>query len=352
MKKILTKIRRKKANESQQPSLRITNDTVAEHREQVLAGGRKFKYPIQYARHKLVINTIVISVVAVIILMIIGWFQLYRAQNTSDFMYRVTRIIPVPVAYIDNEPVKYSDYLMKYRSAVHYLRQKEQVSLNSEDGERQIAYIKDQSMQDALADAYAARLAREENVSVSNKEVEEFIAEQRLSADNASPQTYDAVILDYYNWTPDEYRHTIRAKLLRQKVAYAIDETAQKQSEEFATKVRARNVDLRKLVDAYNAKSDNKVTYGASGWVPRTNQDGGLAAHALKLPKGQISTALRSTVGDGYYFVRQISSDEDRVNYEYIKIPLREFDRRIVNLSETDTNILIDIPEPETLQQQ
>ena len=41
---------------------RITNETVAEHREKVLAGGRKFKYPLQYQRHKLIVNTLIIGI--------------------------------------------------------------------------------------------------------------------------------------------------------------------------------------------------------------------------------------------------------------------------------------------------
>ena len=51
MKKITLRniaVRKKKA-EPEVPS-RITNDTVAKHREQILAGGRRFKYPVQYIK--------------------------------------------------------------------------------------------------------------------------------------------------------------------------------------------------------------------------------------------------------------------------------------------------------------
>lgn len=56
MKKLLKRIT-KRSNPEPLPN-RITTETVAQHREQILAGGRRFKYPIQYARHKLVINAI------------------------------------------------------------------------------------------------------------------------------------------------------------------------------------------------------------------------------------------------------------------------------------------------------
>ena len=57
----------------------------------------------------------------------VGWWQLYKNQSTSDFMYHVTEVLPLPVAKVDGEFVLYRDYLMKYRSSVYYLEQKEQV---------------------------------------------------------------------------------------------------------------------------------------------------------------------------------------------------------------------------------
>ena len=85
MKKLLSKLPSRKKAQLQEPEGRITNDTLAEHREKVLAGGRKFKYPVQYARHRLVRNTIIISVSALVLLMGLGWYTLYQAQNTSEF---------------------------------------------------------------------------------------------------------------------------------------------------------------------------------------------------------------------------------------------------------------------------
>ena len=63
-------IRRKKKEQAKVPP-RITNETVAEHRERVIAGGRKFKYPIQYARHPLVFNATIIATVGVFLLLIV-----------------------------------------------------------------------------------------------------------------------------------------------------------------------------------------------------------------------------------------------------------------------------------------
>ncbi len=315
----------------QEPAGRITTDTLAEHREQVLAGGRKFKYPVQYQRHRLVINTIIIGVAAVLILVGLGWYLLYPGQNSSEFMYRVTKVIPVPVAIVDGQQVTYSDYLMKYRSAVHYLVEKEQVDTKTEDGKRQLDYVRSQSMSDAVADAYSVKLARGLDIEVTDADLETFLKQQRQSSDGTevSETTYNSVIQDYYGWSPDEYRDAMKSKLLRQKVAFAIDETALNTSKSIEERVKAGQNDLQKLAEELNTQKKDSVSYTAAAWVPKNNRDGGLATAAAALQKGQISTAIQSTSGDGYYYVQLIDSNDSQVQYAYIHVPLSTFDEQL-----------------------
>jgi hypothetical protein len=331
MKKFLSKFR-KKGDDA--PS-RITNETVAEHRERILAGGRRFKYPIQYARHKLVINAIAISIVALIILGVVGWWQLYIMQNTSTFVYNVTRVIPLPVANVDGQPVLYGDYLMRYRSAIHTLQQQDQINLNSTDGKRQAEYHKQKAMEAAIADAYGAKLAKQLNLTVSDTEVDTYLTAQRQSSDGEiSQRTYDASILDILGWSPDEYRHVLSEELLRQKVAYAIDTAATQVSDSIGAQVKVSGSNFQTIVSTTNALGGVQVVYGAPGLVPKTNQDGGLAAAASKLQKGEVSGVIKSTTasGDGYYYIRLLDSNDTQVSYEYIQIPLTEFNRRLTNL--------------------
>ncbi|HEY8886414.1 MAG TPA: SurA N-terminal domain-containing protein [Candidatus Microsaccharimonas sp.] len=328
MKKLLNKIRIGK--KSLPESARITTETIAQHRERILAGGRRFKYPVQYARHRLVFNAIIISVATLIVLVGVGYWQLYSAQNTSDFMYRVTRVLPVPVAKIDGQPVLYSDYLMKYRSSIHYLESKERVNLKTEDGKRQSDFVKSQAMDDSLADAYAMKLAKDHNVTVTDAELQTFLKQQRSSTDGeVTEATYDAVILDYYGWSPEEYQHAMQTKLLRQKVSFVVDTDADTVSKTVAATITAGNTDLKGVTETVNKTAKVQVVYGALGWVPKTNQDGGLATAASKLQKGQISPVIKSTTGEGYYYIKLLDSSDTQVNYEYVHVPLTVFTKQL-----------------------
>lgn len=334
MKRLLHRL---KKNKDEPSSPRITSETVAEHRERILAGGRRFKYPIQYARHKLVINTIAICVLALVVIMAVGWWQLYKAQNTSEFMYRVTKVIPVPVATVDGQDVLYGDYLMKYISSVHYLEQIEQVNMKTEDGKRQIDYIKNKSLEDAIADAYAIKLAKKLGLSVSDKELEIFLKEQRQSNDGeVSEKTYYAVIMDYYGWSPSEWRYVTERKLLRQKVAYDMDDDSLKVANDTKSALDANPIfDFKALSERISKQSGLEVTFGSSGWVPKVNQDGGLSVAASKMEKSQISGVIKSTIGDGYYVVKLKDINDTKVNYDYIKIPLTAFENALKKVEDS-----------------
>lgn len=335
MKKLINKLRKR---DKPAPSSRITNETVAEHREHILAGGRRFKYPIQYARHKLVFNAIIISVVTLIVITGICWWQLYSVQNTSEFMYRITKVIPVPVAMVDGQPVLYSDYLVKYRSSIHYLEKKEQIDLKTEDGKRQVEYIKQESLKDAIADAYAVKLASEAGITISDKELDEFLKSQRQSSSGEiSPQIYDAVIMDYYGWSPDEFRNKIKKELLCQKVSYEMDKDALKLVENVKAEFKKTpTADLKTLSVNLNSQTGSKLVYGASGWVPKSNLDGGLATAATKLKKSEVSSVIKSSIGEGYYFVRLLDINEAQVSYDYIQVPLKAFNESLKDV--TDSN--------------
>lgn len=340
MKKILNYKKRRQQDDKR--STRITNETVAEHRERILAGGRRFKYPVQYARHRLVINTLVISFVALLAVTTFSWWQLYPQQSVSTFFYRIARVLPLPVAKVDGEHVRYSNYLVEYRSYVHYLEHSEGVNMAAEDSKSQADYYKRMALDGVVADAYATKLAREQGISVSKEQVEDAIERQRQSSDGTtSKEAYEASTRDIFNLTPNEARGVMERKLLTQEVAYAIDKEAEKQRDAVVAAL-ADDEDFETVA----AKFGDSVTAGMTPLVPRTNKDGGLAATAATLKKGETSQPLRSTTGDGYYIVRLLEVEGDSLlSYAYIKIELTEFAKRLDTVKKAGgVDEYIDVP--------
>jgi hypothetical protein len=45
-----------------------------------------------------------------------------------------------------------------------------------------------------------------------------------------------------------------------------------------------------------------------------------------------VSSVIRTTAGDGYYFVKVIAHSDTQVNYEFLRIPLTQFNTQLAAL--------------------
>lgn len=322
--KVVRRIRRK-----QQPELdgRITNETVAEHREQILAGGRRFKYPVQYSRYKLVINSLLIALGSIVVAAVIMWWQLYLAQNSSKFMYRMTQVFPVPVASVDGEPVPYSMYLKRFRSSIHYLEQQNGLNVETADGKKEVEYRKRVELDNAIRDAFATKLARDYNVTVTEADVSAFITKD-LANKKVSEVTYEKTVLNaFYDWSMGDYRTIVRAELLTRKVSFAVDKTAKSKSDRVLAALRAPGADFGAVAKAESDDTATKASGGDSGDVPlKTLDSNGVIAKATALKTGQVSDLIYGT--DGYYIVKLTSKTDQSVRFQFIKIALNEFEKQ------------------------
>ena len=85
--------------------------------------------------------------------------------------------------------------------------------------------------------------------------------------------------------------------------------------------------------------------------MPRTNRDGGLSGAAAKLEKGQTSPAVKTSTGDGYYFVRLLDKNDTQLSYAYLKIPLTKFAEQLKGLrGQNKVQEYISVPSGDSLK--
>ena len=310
-------LNRKDKKQPKKLPTRITNDTVAQHREKVLAAGRKHKYPIQYTKRRLVWITMFVSVAILAIFVGLGWAQLYLWKDTSDIAYRITKILPLPVANIYGENANYSDYLLYHRSSLAVLQTQGQ-----SDQKDKVKFYQNQSINKALEVAYAKRLARENNITVDDNKVQDLIKKQQESS-KLSQSAYESVVKDNLHWSMDELKIAMKYTLLKQEVSFKIDKTADDLVSTIQNKVKSGK-SLKDIAD----EMGNKVQPVFNLSVSTDNSDGGLTKSATLLAKGKISEPVKTLAGDGYYFVTLNSLEDNMVNYSYVKVPLTEFNNR------------------------
>ena len=151
---------------------RITNETVAEHREEVLSGARKYIYPLQHSKHKIVIITTTLFVAVFLSFTTYCVVSLYKLQDTSTFLYRVTQVVPFPIARSGRHFVSYESYLFELRHYMHYYETQQKIGFDTESGKQQLDDYKRRSLDKVINDI--ARVSREvikSNHSTSGKNI-------------------------------------------------------------------------------------------------------------------------------------------------------------------------------------
>ena len=296
---------------------------VDERRAEVLAQGRKFKYPLQFTRHRVVVSTILIAAVVIGIIIVGGWLALYRFNMDSDMLFRITKFLPAPVAVVEGNPVRFSDYLMFYRSSITSIeRQSGQVDLSG-SVEALRAQYKRAALSDAEEYTYAMKLAAEHDIAVTDSEVQdEFNRHLSIGGVERSADSFMKIVEDNFGLSRDEYERMLYLTLVRAKVEAEIDENASKIANEVESLIAKNGGDYAAVASALGDKIKYEET---GGFVPNQNIDGGRASEAFKLEPGGQSGRFISMNGDGYYFVKLLEKTETEVNFVSIKVPFTKF---------------------------
>ncbi|MDQ3065265.1 MAG: SurA N-terminal domain-containing protein [bacterium] len=325
-KKPFNKIRRRKDDILDNTKVpMITNDTIAEHREAVLSGARKYIYPLQHSRHRIIILSSIIFAVTVVVFFAYAILGLYRFQNTSTFMYRVTQIIPFPVARVEGQFVSYENYLFELRHYMHYYETQQKLRFDSEEGQRQLTEFKKQALDRVVNDAYVKKLASENGVSISNQEVEQEIAivreQNRLGT---SDQVFGDVLRDFWGWSVNDFKRSLRQQLLSRKVAGSIDTDSRQQAEAALLEIKNGET-FEKVAEKY---SQDEATKSEGGEylevIDQSNRDipAKLTDAIFALKEGQYSEIIDT--GYALEIVKVVSFEGDKAKAAHIQFNFKD----------------------------
>lgn len=309
-------------------------EKVDERREEVLAKGRKFKYPLQWTKHRIVINTILISLIMIALIIIGGWLALYKFGMTDDLLFRVTRIIPIPVASVDGQDALFSDYIMLYRSSMTSIERQSGSQFDQASLDDLKQKYKRAALNDTESYAYAIKLANENNLAVSDEEVaKEFERHLKIGGIDRSEEAFLKIVEDNFGLGKEEYERMLYLSLVKSAVEMKIDERANKIAEKVESILKQNGDDFQAVAEELG---DEIIYEETGGLVDSRNIDGGRATEAFKLEPGQSSGKFVSMNGDGYYFVKLIKKTDSQVNFASIRIPFTEFKKRFDALRADD----------------
>jgi hypothetical protein len=301
---------------------RITNETVAEHREEVLSSARKYIYPLQHSAHRIVLISTSIFVILVVAFFGYCLLALYRFDTTSTFIYRVTQVIPFPVAKAGSHWVSYENYLFELRHFIHYYQTQQKIDFTSASGKQQLNAFRKVALQSVVDQAYIKQLAEQHKVSVSDKELNDEIAllrgQNRLGS---SDQVFEDVLREFWGWSLDDFKRELKSQMLTQKVITALDTGTSDRAKNALTQLQAGGdfAALAKQFSDDTATKDNGGDYGFA--IDKNNRDlSPQVVDALfKLQAGQVSDVIQTPQGLEIVKVREIDGSSVRASHIFFQ---------------------------------
>lgn len=314
---------------------RITNDTVAEHREEVLSSARKYIYPLQHSKHKIVILSISIFIAVFVAFVSYCTVALYRLQSTSSFIYGVSRVVPFPVARMGKNFIAYENYLFELRHYMHYYQVQQKLDFNSESGKQQLNEFKKQALKKVVDDAYIKQLAKQKGVSVSDQEVNDQITvlrqQNRLGNND---KVLEDVLKDYWGWSIDDFKRSLRQQLLAQKVVAKMDVDTENRAKTALAELKATN-DFAAVAKKYSDDVATKDTGGDFGFlIDKASRDltPKTTTALFSLPVGQYSEIINT--GYGLEIVKTTEKKDDKVRGAHILFNFKAIDAYLNDLKD------------------
>lgn len=314
---------------------RITNETVAAHREEVLSSARKYIYPLQHSKHRIILITTGLLIVAIVAFFSYTTLALYKLQSSSTFLYKVTQVIPFPIARTSGKFIAYENYLFELRHYTHYYETQQKLDFDSEAGRQQLAEFRQRALDKVINDAYVGMLAKQNNITVSDKEVNaeiELVRNQnRLGG---SDRVFEDVLKDYWGWSLDDFKRSLKQQLLAQKVAATLDTETTERANAAMAELQA-GADFGATAKKYSddpASKDNNGDFGIQ--VDKTNRD--LSAQTttelFKLGVGQTSGVIN--IGYALEIIKSIENTGDKARGAHILFNFKDISGYVNDLKE------------------
>lgn len=290
---------------------RITTETIAAHREEVIGSARKYIYPLQHSKHRIIFITSTLLIGSVIAFFAYCTVAIYKLQSTSGFLYRVSQVIPFPAAHVSGDFVSYESYLFEVRHYTHYYESQLKLDFRTTEGKQQLAAFKKQALEKVIDDAYVKKLAAKYGVTVTEQQVNDQITILRNQNRLGNNDTvFEDVLKDYWGWSVDDFKRSLRDSILKQNVIATLDTATKDRSAQALAELKS-GTDFAAVAKKYSDDLTSKDSGGDIGTVERTKRD--LTAQTVdalyRLQPGQFSDVIN--IGYSLEIVKNIEATSD-----------------------------------------
>ncbi len=228
---------------------------------------------------------------------LLGW------QN--DFAYRMSRILPIPAAYVNRTPVSVYDYLLNLRSQAKYFE------IHKVNQKLTAKQQNEQAMAESANQALISAWARSHHIELTDQESTKAL--DGLYKDGGGKKKALSDIKKQYGLDSFEFSYRAKQQLLDQKVTLALqqDPTLVKQSQDQAASLLQKlkqGADFTNLQQLYSQDVSATKT-GDAMLVSAGNLPISVADAVTAVADGQLVTGAVTAKGNTYILKREKTVD-------------------------------------------
>jgi foldase protein PrsA len=260
-----------------------------------------------------------------LVLLVVASVGIYKYNWNNGFTKAVTTVIPLPAIKVGGMSASVKEYNERLEALKMFEEKSNKVDFSTDEGKEVLAKIKEKTADFIIKDLIISKYAKENKISVDDKEFEESF--NNLLYSNGGKEKFTEVIKNYYNISLDDFKKQQRVNFLNNKVEKMIvaDENlnmaAKTQAEQILAEIKGGG-DFAALAKKHSfdpsAGNGGDIGFITKGKMIREFED-----VAFSLKKGEVSEVFKTTYG--YHIVKVTEVGENKVKVSQILIQGKNF---------------------------